>query len=108
MSGLLACSPLTVWPCLQATGEGGWSDNKPQDHEDLGTKAYKLHCNQDTMGMNPLLIANIKVSVVERTPPSPAADWICWIYCGLQASLYFRNLKDTTTFEATVGSTALV
>eukprot|EP00038_Savillea_parva_P008820 m.179396 g.179396 ORF g.179396 m.179396 type:complete len:397 (-) comp14756_c0_seq1:1300-2490(-) len=62
----------------QATGEGGWADNKPQDHEHLGTKPYKLHCNQETMGMNPLLIANIK------------------------ASLYFRNLKNSTTFEEVV------
>mmetsp|Transcript_35772 Transcript_35772/g.93587 ORF Transcript_35772/g.93587 Transcript_35772/m.93587 type:complete len:393 (+) Transcript_35772:84-1262(+) len=62
----------------QATGEGGWSDNKPQDHEDLGSKPYKLHCNPDTMGMNPLLIANIK------------------------ASTYFKNLKEFTTFEAVV------
>ena len=46
----------------QATGEGGWSDNKPQDHEDMGTRPYKLFGNPETMNMNPLLINNIKVS----------------------------------------------
>jgi len=67
----------------QMMGEGGWSDNKPQDHADTGEQPMPLHsyaqCDvETTMNMNKQLLAVIK------------------------SSLYFRNLKDHETFEKVV------
>eukprot|EP00040_Diaphanoeca_grandis_P014065 m.71144 g.71144 ORF g.71144 m.71144 type:complete len:127 (-) comp24322_c2_seq5:1117-1497(-) len=62
----------------QAQGEGGWGENKPQDLEHIGETPYEYYGNMTTMNMNPLLLGNIK------------------------GTLYFRNLKDITTFDKLV------